>query len=118
MTDTERERKAETQAEGEAGSMQEARCGTRSRVFRIMPWAEGGTKLLSPLGCLECKLSAHICMSAVSGNQPCAHTLLPVALVLLGAGDLAFPMPYYPGLSLSHLVVHPQLSFAWAPHSL
>ena len=35
MRDTERE--AETQAEGEAGSMQEARRGTRSRVSRITP---------------------------------------------------------------------------------
>ena len=33
------EREAETQAEGEAGSMQGARCGTRSRISRIMPWA-------------------------------------------------------------------------------
>ena len=39
MRDTERE--AETQAGGEAGSMQGARCGTRSWVSRIMPWAEG-----------------------------------------------------------------------------
>ena len=36
-----REREAETQAEGEAGSIQGARYGTRSRVSRIMPWAEG-----------------------------------------------------------------------------
>ena len=36
MRDTERE--AETQAEGGAGSMQGARCGTRSWVSRIMPW--------------------------------------------------------------------------------
>ena len=33
MRDTERE--AETQAEGEAGSMQEVRCGTRSRDLGI-----------------------------------------------------------------------------------
>ena len=31
MRDTEREREVETQAEEEAGSMQGARCGTRSR---------------------------------------------------------------------------------------
>ena len=31
--------------------MQGARCGSRSRVSRIMPWAEGGTKLLSHPGC-------------------------------------------------------------------
>ena len=35
MRDTQRE--AETQAEGEAGSMQGARCGTRSRHPGIMP---------------------------------------------------------------------------------
>ena len=35
--DTQREGKAET----EAGSMQGARCGTRSRDSRIRPWAEG-----------------------------------------------------------------------------
>ena len=39
MRDTQRE--AETQAEGEAGSMQGAQCGTRSRDSRIMPWAKG-----------------------------------------------------------------------------
>ena len=39
MRDTEKE--AETQAEGEAGSMQRAQCGTPSWVSRIMPWAEG-----------------------------------------------------------------------------
>ena len=53
MEDTEREREAETQVEGEAGSMQGARRGTRSRVSRIMPWAEGSTKPLSHPGCLE-----------------------------------------------------------------
>ena len=46
MRDTE---KAETQAEGEAGSMQEARRGTQ--ISRITPWAEGGAKSLSHLGC-------------------------------------------------------------------
>ena len=55
MRDTERERErekeAETQAEGEAGSMQGAQCGTRSPDSRIIPWAEGGAKPLSHLGC-------------------------------------------------------------------
>ena len=41
----------ETQAEGKAGSMQEAWRGTRSRVSKITPWAEGGTKPLSYPGC-------------------------------------------------------------------
>ena len=46
MRDTQRE--AETQAEGEAGPMQGAWHGTRSQVSRIMPWAGGGAKPLSP----------------------------------------------------------------------
>ena len=47
----EREREAETQAEGEAGPMQGAQYGTRSQVSRIRPWAEGGAKPLSHVGC-------------------------------------------------------------------
>ena len=46
-----REREAKTQAEGEAGSMKGDRCGTRSWVSRITPWAEGGVKPLSYPGC-------------------------------------------------------------------
>ena len=53
MRDTEREREAMTQAEGEAGSMQGARHGTRFRVSRITPWAEGSAKPLSHPGCLH-----------------------------------------------------------------
>ena len=49
MRDT--ERGAETQAEGEAGSMQGPQRGTHSRVPRITPWVEGGTKPLSHPGC-------------------------------------------------------------------
>ena len=45
------EREAEAQVEGEAGSMPGARHGTRFRVPRIKPWAEGGAKLLSHRGC-------------------------------------------------------------------
>ena len=45
MRDTERE--AETQAEGEAGSMLGNRRGTRSWVSRVRPLAEGGTKPLN-----------------------------------------------------------------------
>ena len=45
------QREAETQAEGEAGSMQGARCETRSRVSRNRPWAEGGAKPLGHRGC-------------------------------------------------------------------
>ena len=46
MRDTHRE--AETQAGGEAGSMQGARCGTRSRDSRITPWAEGRRQTAQP----------------------------------------------------------------------
>ena len=38
------------EAEGEAGSLQGARCRTRSQDPRITPWAEGGAKPLSHLG--------------------------------------------------------------------
>ena len=48
MRDTQREREAETQAEGEAGSMQGARCGTPSRDSRITPWAEGRLQTAEP----------------------------------------------------------------------
>ena len=43
-----REREAETQAEGEAGSMQGARHGTQSRDSRIMPWTEGRHQTAEP----------------------------------------------------------------------
>ena len=46
MRDTQRE--AETQAEGEAGSMQGAGCGTRSWDSRITPWAEGRCSTAKP----------------------------------------------------------------------
>ena len=46
----------ETQAEGEAGSMQGAQRGTQSQVSRITPWAEDGAKLLSHLGCPKMKV--------------------------------------------------------------
>ena len=41
MRYTHRERKAETQAEGEAGSMQGVLSGTRSRDSKVTPWAKG-----------------------------------------------------------------------------
>ena len=48
MIDTEIEREAETQEEGEAGSMPGARRGTRSRVSRIAPWAKGRHQTAEP----------------------------------------------------------------------
>ena len=50
MRDRDRDRETETQAEGEAGSKQGTQLGTQSRVSRIMPSAEGGTKPLSHPG--------------------------------------------------------------------
>ena len=41
-------RETETQAEGEAGSLWGAQCGTRSRDPEVTPWAEGRAKLLGP----------------------------------------------------------------------
>ena len=49
--ETYREREAETQTEGEAGSKQGSWRGTRSWVPRITPWAEGSAKVLSHPGC-------------------------------------------------------------------
>ena len=48
MIDTEREREAEIQAEGEARSTPGARCGTRSRDSRIAPWAKGSRQTAEP----------------------------------------------------------------------
>ena len=49
VREREREREAETQAEGEAGSMHlGARCGIRSRVSRIAPWAKGRRQTAAP----------------------------------------------------------------------
>nr|XP_055170790.1 mitochondrial inner membrane protease subunit 2 isoform X4 [Nyctereutes procyonoides] len=44
----ERDREAETQTEGEAGSMQRARRGIRSRVSRIAPRAKGRHQTAAP----------------------------------------------------------------------
>ena len=49
----ETQREAETQAGGEAGSMQGVWHGTRSQVSRITPLAEDGTKPLSHRAALE-----------------------------------------------------------------
>ena len=45
---TQIEREAETQAEGEAGSLQGAQGGTRSRDSRITPWAKGRSQTTEP----------------------------------------------------------------------
>ena len=46
-----RHREAETQTEGEAGSLWGAWCGTRSRDPGIMPWAEGRHSASGPPRC-------------------------------------------------------------------
>ena len=51
MIDTKRREKERTQAEEEVGSLQGAQCETQSWVSKITPWAEGGAKPLSHLGC-------------------------------------------------------------------
>ena len=48
-THTHTHREAETQAEGEAGFMQGAQCGTRSWDSGIMPWAKGRHQIAEPL---------------------------------------------------------------------
>ena len=48
MRDTEREREAETQAEGEAGSMQGARHRTQSCDLRIRLWAKDRRQTAAP----------------------------------------------------------------------
>ena len=45
------ERPRHTQAEGEVGSLQGARCGTGSRDSRNTPWAEGGRSTFEPPRC-------------------------------------------------------------------
>ena len=69
MIDLEREREAETQAEGEAGPMQGARHGTPSPVSRVTPWAEGGAKMLSHSGCPKFNLVNIYCVLLVSGVE-------------------------------------------------
>ena len=58
-----REREAETQAEGGAGSMEGAWRGTQFRVSRITPWAKGSAKLLSHQGC------PHVEFKVIMKNQ-------------------------------------------------
>ena len=58
MRDPERER--QTQAEGAAGSMQGAWCGTRSQDSRITPRAEGGASTKAPLGFLSGSPTTHL----------------------------------------------------------
>ena len=65
-------REAETQVEGEAGCVQEARCGTRSWVSRITPQAAGGTKALRHRGCpIYLFLKIYLFMRDTERQAPC-----------------------------------------------
>ena len=70
MTDTETEK--QIQAEGEAGSMQGAPRGTRSRVSRTRPWPEGSAKPLGHWGCPPSRTSDP---SPARGGHVPQHTL-------------------------------------------
>ena len=66
----ERHTEAETQAEGEAGSLQGAQRGTRSQDPGVTPWAAGNTKPLSPPGCPPSILETNV---PNSGKQRAAE---------------------------------------------
>ena len=81
------EREAETQAEGEAGSLQGAQCGTRFWDPGIVPWAKGGRSTTEPPGVpknLYCKTSRGLKVAQPLGKQ--GWLLVPSA-----AGADAFP---------------------------
>ena len=70
--ETQREREAETQAEGEAGSMQEARCGTRPQDSGITPWVKGKCSIAEPPTCPlknDFKVSLQITLLGASFNK-------------------------------------------------
>ena len=64
-------RDTETEAEGEAGSMQGARHGTRSQVSRITPQAKGGAKPLRHPGCPD-----RFLLSSKSGGKSFAKRII------------------------------------------
>ena len=74
--------------------MQGARRGTRSRVSRITPWAEGGAKVLSHPGCPNYHLQPKFCFPEAGfpggrGRGGCgAHSYL---VVIFRALLLIFP---------------------------
>ena len=78
------EREAETQAKGEAGSLQGPRCGTRSWNPRIMTWAwtEGRCSTPEPPRCPEfSSFKARKTLSAI-GTPKILHTRLMEPIVL------------------------------------
>ena len=81
MRDTQREREAETQAEGEADSMQGALCGTRSRSrdSRTTPWAEGRLQTAEPPrdpSMSHCSISIHSELNSQIDQSILALTIL------------------------------------------
>ena len=94
MRDTQREKEAETRAEGEAGSMQGARRGTRSPDSRITPLAEGGAKPLSHQGCprgMICLMSSLIKIMSLSRADVERAGLLAAHHKKLGVPKLRIP---------------------------
>ncbi|XP_048968547.1 DNA polymerase iota isoform X4 [Canis lupus dingo] len=76
-----REREAETQAEGEAGSMPGARRRTPSRDSSITPWAKGNCDVITPMVDILMKLFRNM----VNVKMPFHLTLLSVCLCNLKA---------------------------------
>ena len=70
MRDTERE--AETQAEGEAGSMQEAQCGTWFQIpetWDLLPHQAPCMEQASPPACVSASLSLSLSLSVSLINK-------------------------------------------------
>ncbi|CAK7308684.1 hypothetical protein VULLAG_LOCUS14173 [Vulpes lagopus] len=66
--------------------MQGARRGTRSRVSRITPWAEGSAEVLRPPGCPgPPPLRHHLHMAGVQSN-PIHSVLFSKYLINVGCG--------------------------------
>ena len=108
MTHTHTE--AETQAEGEAGSMQGAPPGTRSRVSRTRPWAEGGAKPLSRPGCPHHHLLKFSRQGRLGGclGGSVLERLPPAQVVILESWD---PVPHPACFSLSLSLMNKQIKY-------
>ena len=91
MRDTDREREAETQAEGEAGSPREARCGTQFWILGSGPEPKADTQLLSHPGIpimylFKCQVFViHLCVNVPNKNSLNPYEwnpVFPISIVL------------------------------------